>query len=113
MFSSVWIVVPTSTCAHDGLDVVQGDTLDRKGSHTATILTTLHQGNDGPLLAFGMASTAQTSTLFFRAWPDLIDFRNAAQFLNHAVLSHGEAGAVTHEPNRFVADSSHAMNLMS
>jgi len=76
-------------------------------------VTAFHQRNDGALLAFGITRAAQAGPLFLGTNPNFVDFYDTAQLLNHAVLSHSEAETVHHEPNRLVADSGHAVHLVS
>jgi hypothetical protein len=96
---------------HYGFDVVQGDALDREGSDAAPVVAALHKRNHGPFLALNPRYARLAA--FSRANPNFVDFDNSAQLFNHAVLCHGEAEPMHHEPNRLVADSGHAVNLVS
>jgi hypothetical protein len=48
----------------------------------------------------------------FRPDVDCINLDDSAQLFNHAVLAHRKAETVHHEPNRFVGDSGHSVNLV-
>ena len=97
---------------HNRFDVVQRHTLNGERAHAPAIGATFHQRNNGALLAFGMSSTTEASTLFLRPNPNFVNFNHAAQLLNHAVLRHSEAETMAREPNRLVANPRHTVNLV-
>ncbi len=75
-------------------------------------MAALHECDHGALLAPDATSADQTSSFLFRGNPDLINFHDAAQFVDHAMLRHCEAQTMAHEPNRLVRDAKHPVNLM-
>lgn len=96
---------------HNGLDVVERNAVNVKGAYLTATFSALHQGNNGALLLYAVTGSA-SDTLFLRPYPCLINLDQALELLKVSMLSHGETKPMQHEPDRLVANSGHAVNLM-